>query len=296
MASLIQQITQIDKRDFVQSDQVKESKRKTCQESNQTSDESGDAKEDHRCAVTEDDSVKPPMTPARRFLSKKYRREEKKSIRFDKSMIKTMRRQSNADMPGVVLASLVNRIDKAIHGSVEVEPSMTPQQAYAAFMGRVNQYQELESQIEQLSGKCGAKRRGTDVGDRNSPPKNNHSNINKLEVPFIQEAFAKLDIRIGGKNPDKERKTLLLKVADAMIADVELVANEARETMRRSAGYWRFANRRTYNAMVQNNQAVNWATGERLSDDSGDADDESDSVNTLNSETDSKDSPHRNMD
>lgn len=34
--------------------------------------------------------------------------------------------------------------------------------------------------------------------------------------------------------------------------------------MMRMAGYWRYVNRRTYNAMVRNNQLWDWATGEKL--------------------------------
>lgn len=47
--------------------------------------------------------------------------------------------------------------------------------------------------------------------------------------------------------------------------------------MMRMAGYWRYVNRRTYNAMVRHNQLWDWATGGKLEeldlDLSGESDD-----------------------
>ena len=40
--------------------------------------------------------------------------------------------------------------------------------------------------------------------------------------------------------------------------------NDQVETMQRMAGYWRYANKRTYNEMVRNNEIWDWATGEKL--------------------------------
>jgi hypothetical protein len=62
----------------------------------------------------------------------------------------------------------------------------------------------------------------------------------------------------------KKCKCLLDRLRQAIHVDLVSVENEDRETMMRKAGYWRYVNRRTYNAMVRNNQIWDWATGAKL--------------------------------
>ena len=62
----------------------------------------------------------------------------------------------------------------------------------------------------------------------------------------------------------KERKSLLARLTTLIATDLECVNNEDRETMLRMAGYWRYVNRRTYNAMVRHNQLWDWETGAKL--------------------------------
>lgn len=62
----------------------------------------------------------------------------------------------------------------------------------------------------------------------------------------------------------KERRSLLVKLREAIRNDLECVANEEQQRMMRMAGYWRYANRRTYNHMVQKNQIWDWETGAKL--------------------------------
>lgn len=62
----------------------------------------------------------------------------------------------------------------------------------------------------------------------------------------------------------KQRKALDGKLRAAIKADLIAYENEVAETMTRMAGYWRYVNRRTYNAMVQMNEIWDWATGEKL--------------------------------
>lgn len=62
----------------------------------------------------------------------------------------------------------------------------------------------------------------------------------------------------------KERTSRLIRLRGAIERDLRCVENEDRETMARMAGYWRYANRRTYNAMVRNNELWDWATGAKL--------------------------------
>ena len=65
---------------------------------------------------------------------------------------------------------------------------------------------------------------------------------------------------------DRSKKCRLLLAQLRHDIDLDLVSvdNEERETMMRMAGYWRYVNRRTYNAMVRNNQLWDWATGAKL--------------------------------
>lgn len=62
----------------------------------------------------------------------------------------------------------------------------------------------------------------------------------------------------------KERKSLVAKLQDAIHADLTVTDNEDRDTMMRQAGYFRYVNRRTYNAMVRNNQIWDWVSGRKL--------------------------------
>lgn len=63
---------------------------------------------------------------------------------------------------------------------------------------------------------------------------------------------------------DKRFRALLTQLRTAIAADLVSVENEERETMMRMAGYWRYVNRRTYNAMVRNNSLWDWETGGKL--------------------------------
>ena len=66
------------------------------------------------------------------------------------------------------------------------------------------------------------------------------------------------------KDGTKEQKSLLLKLHEAIRQDLECVANDDKEFMKRMAGYWRYASRRIYNIMVQQNQIWDWETGAKL--------------------------------
>ncbi|KAF3482209.1 uncharacterized protein GIQ15_04968 [Arthroderma uncinatum] len=206
----------------------------------------------------------------RRTLSAKDRRAEKKAVKLEKDMTKNMKRQANRlTVPGVVLASSVELVNKAIHGTNHLESSISPQEADAFFVASIRRFQELEHQIQELAAKREATKHVELKDGKVSSPareKGDYRGVNKLELPMIREILAQLAIRVrlNENGYDKDRKVLLMKVADAVCSDIMLVANEARETMRRSAGYWRFVNKRTYNAMVRNSKIVNWETGEKL--------------------------------
>lgn len=84
--------------------------------------------------------------------------------------------------------------------------------------------------------------------------------------------------KLGIKDADlskgpKDHRALLAKLYEAIRRDLECVANETQQRMMRMAGYWRYASRRTYNHMVQQNRIWDWETGAKLEE--IDVDDES---------------------
>ena len=80
----------------------------------------------------------------------------------------------------------------------------------------------------------------------------------------IQEFLKEFGIELAPTRNPKERKSLLSKLQLAVRNDLIAHSNEQAETMVRMAGYWRYANRRTYNFMVRTNQVWDWETGEKL--------------------------------
>ena len=83
-------------------------------------------------------------------------------------------------------------------------------------------------------------------------------------MDVIQHILKELGIELAPARNSKERRSLLTKLQLAVRNDLESYSNEQAETMQRMAGYWRYANRRTYNFMVRTNQVWDWETGEKL--------------------------------
>ena len=84
------------------------------------------------------------------------------------------------------------------------------------------------------------------------------------DSPLVTTILLHLGVRTAPLQPHKDRKVQLARLRSHIATDLECVDNEDRETMMRMAGYWRYVNRRTYNAMVQNNQLWDWETGAKL--------------------------------
>lgn len=76
--------------------------------------------------------------------------------------------------------------------------------------------------------------------------------LTDLEIPPYSSTLSK---RLQG---------LVFDVCDRIRDDLELVRKENEGTMMRKAGYWRYANKNTYNNMVATNSIVDWKTGEKL--------------------------------
>ncbi len=91
------------------------------------------------------------------------------------------------------------------------------------------------------------------------PKPNTPEQDNKILSPI----FAQLGISTHLK-ANRERKSLDSRLRAAILGDLTAYENDQVETMQRMAGYWRYANRHTYNEMVRNNEIWDWATGEKL--------------------------------
>lgn len=81
---------------------------------------------------------------------------------------------------------------------------------------------------------------------------------------ILSPVFARLGISTVISKAGKKRRSLDIKLRAAILGDLVAFENEQVETMQRMAGYWRYANKRTYNEMVRNNELWDWATGEKL--------------------------------
>ena len=76
--------------------------------------------------------------------------------------------------------------------------------------------------------------------------------------------LSRLNVKVCVLAASKERKSIVAKLQDAIRTDLAIADNEARDTMMREAGYFRYVNRRTYNAMIRNNQIWDWVSGRKL--------------------------------
>lgn len=149
--------------------------------------------------------------------------------------------------------------------------------ANIAFSTRTFRYSSLRLQVH---NKKILKANGTP----NSTPDTKSPTPASQNSPFITTILLRLGISSPPLHPHKERKPLVTRLRHLIAADLECVDNEERETMMRMAGYWRYANRRTYNAMVRNNQLWDWETGaklEEIEDESDFGDDNTDDGGNL---------------
>ena len=90
------------------------------------------------------------------------------------------------------------------------------------------------------------------------------ANTPQQDNEILSPTFASLGITTNLIKASKERKSLDVKLRTAILGDLVAFRNDQVETMQRMAGYWRYANKRTYNEMIRNNEIWDWATGERL--------------------------------
>ncbi|KAL9121231.1 MAG: hypothetical protein Q9187_002215 [Circinaria calcarea] len=95
-------------------------------------------------------------------------------------------------------------------------------------------------------------------------PKAPTKEVTLLDDNALTLILRKLDISTDTLTSSKERKTLITRLTEAIQKDLTIVGNDERDTMMRMGGYWRYANRHTYNSMVKNNEHWDWSTGQKL--------------------------------
>lgn len=114
--------------------------------------------------------------------------------------------------------------------------------------------------------KYGSLRQG--VHEKKSLKNNGSPNVEARISDYVDENLPTIPNALGvqtiASKASKERKRLDTKLRNAIVNDLVAFENEQAETMERMAGYWRYANRRTYSQMVENNELWDWATGQKL--------------------------------
>ncbi|KLJ09621.1 hypothetical protein EMPG_14947 [Blastomyces silverae] len=246
IATIIQEIQTLETNDDTTSTRkFKRTKKIANGQEHNTNSAAGDASWTKEENSDKDNSGKPvpKLLPALRRLQKQKAKIDRVSSQQRKSRF-TFRST-------IVLRSRLVEMGAAIHRS-KICPTMTPEIALGALLSSIKLSQELKSELEKLSSQT-KKRKGDGLLSAHR------------RLGYIQEVMETLGVPPPHTAEiSKGGQILLDRVALAIFEDIQIVGNESRETLRRMLSYWRFASKKAYHAMVQNNQIVNWETGERL--------------------------------
>ncbi len=106
----------------------------------------------------------------------------------------------------------------------------------------------------------------------------NHASYRGGSRKFSPLAYLKID-RFDGLDPkiffrlgievdcpvknSKTRKELVIKLVAAIREDIEIIEREEEETLMREEGFWRWAGKAAYHAIMQTRQELDWATGQK---------------------------------
>jgi hypothetical protein len=71
-----------------------------------------------------------------------------------------------------------------------------------------------------------------------------------------------IEVEYPVKN-SKARKELVIKLVAAVKEDIEIIEREEEETLMREEGFWRWAGKTAYHAILQTRQELDWATGQK---------------------------------
>jgi hypothetical protein len=106
----------------------------------------------------------------------------------------------------------------------------------------------------------------------------NHSSYGGGSRKFSPQASSKADpfddvdpkifFRLGVEieyplKNSRTRKELITKLVAAVKEDIEIIEREEEESMMREEGFWRWAGKTAYHAILQTRQELDWATGQK---------------------------------
>lgn len=185
-------------------------------------------------------------------------RVQKQAARASKDIDKVLRRQRGRTVTSAT-RDPAEDVHLAIHGHTKMPPTVDHEASGRALIREIDNFKDLQLQLRNRENQPKAseplriRRRANTATKRDS-----------LDTDMITGIIRDLGIKPPFNGGTKERQWLLQELGNSIITDIEIVANEAKETLSRKEGYWRYANKRAYNEMVRNNDLVNWETGERL--------------------------------
>ncbi|GAD91759.1 hypothetical protein MGYG_05389 [Paecilomyces variotii No. 5] len=191
----------------------------------------------------------------------KETRLQKQAARTSKDIDKVLRRQRGRTITSAT-RDLAEDVHLAIHGHPKMPPTVDHEESGRALVREINNFKDLQLQLRnrddqpKATGSLRIRRRANTITKRDSQR-------DSLDTDVITRIICELGIKPPFNGGTKDRQRLLQELQNSIIMDIEIVANEARETFSRKEGYWRYANKRAYNEMVRSNELVNWETGEK---------------------------------
>lgn len=182
---------------------------------------------------------------------KAERRIARNQCRFKVMTIDDVKRVNDALHP-LLDKNLLDDATEEPHNNLSL-PNNATINANIAFNTRTFRYSSLRPHIYNKK-----------IFKANGTPDAKSSTLTPHDSPIVTTILLRLGISSPPHHSHKERKPLVTRLRHLIAADLACVDNEERETMMRMAGYWRYVNRRTYNAMVRHNQLWDWETGAKL--------------------------------
>ena len=86
----------------------------------------------------------------------------------------------------------------------------------------------------------------------------------KVTAAEIERIMIELRVHDTSHVKGKKERALVGRLRDKIVEDLKHEHGEARETMMRKAGFWRWASRKAYNRLAENGRIWDWKSGEDL--------------------------------
>ncbi|KAL6719158.1 hypothetical protein ACLMJK_003395 [Lecanora helva] len=181
-----------------------------------------------------------------RKATKAQRKAERNQVRFDVITNDDLARVQAALHPEISLTSEDLGQGQGLYDNATIDKNI-------AFNANTFRYGTLRKGVhaKRLLKNNGPKRKGDAAC---------FEHIEELSTSILEA----LGVRTKLTKMSKEQRNLDAKLRAAIKNDLVAFENDQAETMERMAGYWRYANKRTYNQMVENNELWDWATGQKL--------------------------------